>query len=193
MCTHRLHKFEPLAPGARIYNDQQDRPRNRGHRHDITPPLHACSPPIGRPGPQVPLPCAPRPDRLRAGCPNKHLCADKVVNMLRSSFIDESTAAGRMGHTILVHKLGIKTRLPKCYEGEPDPTVFKNWLSLLLGFFRIHQLCNKTNPIFELYAFFRSFCISYHLSLCYHVMVRLMSGSSYSHHTPTHMTKSSFT
>ena len=60
--------------------------------------------------------------------------------MLRSSFIDEATAAGRMGHTIPVHKLGIKTGLPKCYEGEPDTTVFENWLSLLLGFFRIHQL-----------------------------------------------------
>jgi len=60
--------------------------------------------------------------------------------MLRSSFIDEATAAGRMGHTIPVHKLGIKTGLPKCYEGEPDPTTFENWLSLLLGFFRIHQL-----------------------------------------------------
>ena len=60
--------------------------------------------------------------------------------MLRSSFIDEATAAGRMGHTIPVHKLGIKTGLPKCYKGEPDPTVFENWLSLLLGFFRIHQL-----------------------------------------------------
>lgn len=60
--------------------------------------------------------------------------------MLRSNFIDEATAAGRMGHTIPVHKLGIKTGLPKCYKGEPDPTVFENWLSLLLGFFRIHQL-----------------------------------------------------
>ena len=56
-----------------------------------------------------------------------------------------------------------------------------------------HTWCNKTNPIFELYAFFWSFCISYHLSLCYHVTVRLMSGSSDSHHTPAHMTKSSFT
>jgi hypothetical protein len=42
--------------------------------------------------------------------------------MLRSSFIDKATAAGRMGHTIPVHKLGIKTGLPKCYEGEPDVT-----------------------------------------------------------------------
>ena len=53
--------------------------------------------------------------------------------------------------------------------------------------------CNKTNPIFELYAFFRSFCIPYHLSLCYHVTVRLMSGSANSHHAPVHMTRSSFT
>ena len=53
--------------------------------------------------------------------------------------------------------------------------------------------CNKTNPIFELYAFFRSFCIPYCLSLCYHVTVRLMSGSANSHHALAHMTKSSFT
>ena len=51
--------------------------------------------------------------------------------------------------------------------------------------------CNKTNPIFRLYAFFQSFYISYCLSLCNHVMVRLMSGSMNSHHAPTHMTKSS--
>jgi hypothetical protein len=60
--------------------------------------------------------------------------------MLASSFIDEATAAGRMGHTVPVHKLGIKTGLPKCYEGDPEPVTFENWLSLLLGFFRIHQL-----------------------------------------------------
>ena len=53
--------------------------------------------------------------------------------------------------------------------------------------------CNKTNPIFELYAFFQSFWISYRPSLCYHVTVRLMSGSMNSHHTPQHMTKSSLT
>jgi hypothetical protein len=65
---------------------------------------------------------------------------DQVLHMLASSFIDEATAAGRMGHTVPVHKLGIKTGLPKCYEGDPEPVTFENWLSLLLGFFRIHQL-----------------------------------------------------
>ena len=147
MRTRRSHTFEPLAPGARIYNDQQDRNRDRGHRRDYSPFARARSPLRGRPGPQVPpqapQPRVPGPDRPRAGRPNDHLRADhgdKVVNMLRSSFIDDATAAGRMGHTIPVHKLGIKTGLPKCYEGEPDPTVFENWLSLLLGFFRIHQL-----------------------------------------------------
>ena len=29
-------------------------------------------------------------------------------------------------------------------------------------------VCNKTNPIFELYAFFRSFCIPYRLPLLSH-------------------------
>ena len=60
--------------------------------------------------------------------------------MLASSFIDEATAAGRMGYMVPVHKLGIKTSLPKSYEGNSDPVAFKNWISLLLGFFRIHQL-----------------------------------------------------
>ena len=59
-------------------------------------------------------------------------------------------------------------------------------LSSLLGGY-----CNKNNSIFELYAFFWSFCISYHLSLCYHMTVRLMSSSVNSHYTPVHMTKSS--
>jgi hypothetical protein len=58
--------------------------------------------------------------------------------------IEEPTAAGRMGHTARVHKLGIKTGLPKCYKGEPNPTLFKNWLSLLLGFSRNHQLESET-------------------------------------------------
>ena len=54
-------------------------------------------------------------------------------------------------------------------------------------------MCNKTNPIFEFYAFFP---IILHIILpfpLYHVTVRLMSGSSNSHHAPAHMTKSSFT
>ena len=62
------------------------------------------------------------------------------MDMLESSFINKVTAAGCMGHTVPVHKLGIKTGLPKCYEGDPDPVAFENWVSLLLGFFRIHQL-----------------------------------------------------
>ena len=59
---------------------------------------------------------------------------------------------------------------------------------------RWHDMtCNKTNPIFELYTFFQSFYISYCLSLCNHMTVRLMSGSMNSHHTPTHMTKNLLT
>jgi hypothetical protein len=45
--------------------------------------------------------------------------------MLASSFIDEATAAGCMGHMVPVHKLGIKTGLPKCYEGDPEPVTFE--------------------------------------------------------------------
>ena len=62
------------------------------------------------------------------------------MHMLASSFIDKATAAGCMGHTVLVHKLSIKTSLLKCYEGDSDPVAFENWILLLLGFFRIHQL-----------------------------------------------------
>jgi hypothetical protein len=59
--------------------------------------------------------------------------------MLSVTFISEAQAAGR-ADTVPIHKLGIKSSLPKPYEGQPDQTVFENWLSLLLGFFRIHQL-----------------------------------------------------
>ena len=64
---------------------------------------------------------------------------NKIVNMLTVAFIDEDRAAGR-ANTMPIHKLGIKASLPKSYEGQPDQTAFENWLALLLGFFRIHQL-----------------------------------------------------
>ena len=59
--------------------------------------------------------------------------------MLSVVFIDEDQAAGQL-NTTPIHKLGIKLSLPKAYEGQPDQTAFENWLSLLLRFFRIHQL-----------------------------------------------------
>ena len=59
--------------------------------------------------------------------------------MLSVAFMNEAQAAGRVD-TVPLHKLGIKAALPKPYEGQPDQTSFENWLSLLLGFFRIHQL-----------------------------------------------------
>jgi len=55
------------------------------------------------------------------------------------AFISEAQAAGRTD-TVPLHKLGIKSPMPKAYEGQSDQTSFENWLSLLLGFFRIHQL-----------------------------------------------------
>ncbi len=64
---------------------------------------------------------------------------DKITNLLSVSFISEEQAAGR-GNTTPLHKLGIKSPLPKPYEGQPDQTAFENWLSLLLGYFRIYQL-----------------------------------------------------
>ncbi len=65
--------------------------------------------------------------------------ADKIINMLTVAFINKDQAAGR-ANTTPIHKLGIKSSLPKAYEGQPDQTTFENWLSLLLRFFRIHQL-----------------------------------------------------
>jgi hypothetical protein len=138
--------FEPLAPGACIYNDKPDRACRRGRSRSASPLFRARTPPVRCAVPRVPPPMAAARTLASIGScggPNARLRADhgdKVTNMLRSSFIDEATAAGRRGHTIPVHKLGIKTGLPKGYKGDPDLTVFKNWLSLLLGFFRIHQL-----------------------------------------------------
>ena len=59
--------------------------------------------------------------------------------MLSVAFISEAQAAGHVD-SVPLHKLGIKSTLPKLYEGQPDQTLFENWLSLVLGFFRIHQL-----------------------------------------------------
>ena len=59
--------------------------------------------------------------------------------MVTAAFIDKDQAAGR-ANTTLIHKLGIKASLPTAYEGQPDQMAFENWLSLLLRFFRIHQL-----------------------------------------------------
>ena len=59
--------------------------------------------------------------------------------MLAIAFFNEAQAAGCVD-TIPAHKLGIKSPLPKPYKGEPDQMLFKNWWSLLLGFFRIYHL-----------------------------------------------------
>jgi len=59
--------------------------------------------------------------------------------MLAVAFISKAQAAGH-ADTVPLHKLGIKSPMPKVYKGQPDQTSFENWLSLLLRFFRIHQL-----------------------------------------------------
>ena len=71
--------------------------------------------------------------------PGRRDGTDKIVDMLSVAFIDEAQAAGRV-NPVPIHKLGIKFTLPEAYEGRPDHTTFENWLFLLLGFFRIHQL-----------------------------------------------------
>ena len=146
MHNHRERTFEPLTPGARLFHEDPDRPRRRRRSRSASPIFRAPLPPMRNRVPRVPRPVVPvrAPASIGSiGGPNVHLRADhgdKITNMLRASLIDEDAAAGRRGHTVPVHKLSIKTGLPKGYEGEPDPTVFENWLSLLLGFFRIHQL-----------------------------------------------------
>src|SRR5258708_657640 len=140
------HTFEPLTPGACIFAGEPDRAHCHSCSHSTSPLLCFQRPPMRNAVPRVPPPAVPVHTPVSVSlCRglNGHLHADhgdKVMNMLQSSFIDEITAEGHRGHTVPVHKLGIKTGLPKCYEGEPDPMVFENWLSLLLGFFWIHQL-----------------------------------------------------
>jgi hypothetical protein len=65
-----------------------------------------------------PVPAAPTPGLVRpqGDQQNPYLHADrgdKVTNMLRSSFIDEAIAAGRMGNVLPLHKLGL-TQLSPC-------------------------------------------------------------------------------
>ena len=127
--SHRSPTFEPVAPGGDL--TLAPTPNRRGT---------AAHAPIPRPRFNMPdAPCG-RPEAIdpinQAG---QHKGADKIVNMLTVMFIDEDCAAGQ-ANTTPIHKLGIKLNLPKAYKGQPDQMVFENWLSLLLGFFRIHQL-----------------------------------------------------
>ena len=71
--------------------------------------------------------------------PAQHKHPDKIINMLSVALISEAQAAVRVD-TIPLHKLGVKSLLPAPYRGQPDPTSLENWLSRLLGFFRIHHL-----------------------------------------------------
>ena len=71
--------------------------------------------------------------------PAQHKHTDKITNMLSVALISEAEAAVRVD-TIPLHKLGIESLLLAPYRGQPDPTSFEDWLSRLLGFFRIHHL-----------------------------------------------------
>ncbi len=127
--TQRSLTFEPVAPGGDLTPAQT--PNHRGAAAYVPTPLpqfHALGTPCGHPEVTDPISRTAR----REG-------TDKIVNMLMVAFIDEDWAAGRV-NTMPIHKLGIKSSLPKAYKGQPDQTAFENWLSLLLGFFRIHQL-----------------------------------------------------
>ena len=131
--TNRSPTFEPVAPGG---GATPSKTPNRGRAAAPAPAL-------------TPQYNTPRVSHGRPGSINLHLGGhnrlgrrdgtDKITNMLSVAFIDEVQAASRVD-TVPLHKLGIKSSLPKPYEGQPDQTGFENWLSLLLGFFRIHQL-----------------------------------------------------
>ncbi len=129
LCAQRSLTFEPVAPGGDLTLAQAQ--NHRGMAAQAPAPRPQFNPPDaarGRPEVADPINRAGRRDS-----------ADKIVNMLTVAFIDKDRAAGR-ANTTPIHKLGIKSSLPKAYEGQPDQTAFENWLSLLLRFFRIHQL-----------------------------------------------------
>ena len=127
--THRSPTFEPVAPGGDLTPaPTPNRRRATAYGPAPIPQFYAQGTPHGRLGPTDPVNRTARPEGT-----------DKIVNMLTVAFIDEDRAAGR-ANTTPIHKLGIKASLPTAYEGQPDQTAFENWLALLLGFFRIHQL-----------------------------------------------------
>jgi hypothetical protein len=131
--SHRSPTFEPVAPGGNLT------PARTPHRRGAAAPAPAPAPQANTPG--------RRRERAQSidfqgGGHNRlgrHDGTDKITNMLSVAFISEAQVASRVD-TVPIHKLGIKSPLPKAYEGQPDQTSFENWLSLLLGFFRIHQL-----------------------------------------------------
>jgi hypothetical protein len=130
---HRSPTFEPVAPGGNLT------PAQTPNRRGAPAPAPAPTPQVNTPGRRCE--CT-QPIDFHDGGHNRLGCCDgtdKITNMLSIAFINEAQAAGHVD-TVPLHKLGIKSPLPKAYEGQPDQTNFENWLSLLLGFFRIHQL-----------------------------------------------------
>jgi hypothetical protein len=130
--THRAPTFEPVTPG--------------GNMAPQTPNRRGAAAPAPAPMPAFDIPVRPRNRVESIGShneghnrPARREAVDKITNMLSVAFVSEAQAAGRVD-TVPLHKLGIKAALPKAYEGQSDQTSFENWLSLLLGFFRIHQL-----------------------------------------------------
>ena len=131
--AHRSPTFEPVAPGGNMTPAQTpNRQRAATPAPAPLPQFNVQNTRRGRPESVDP----PTGVHNRLG---RRIGTDKIVNMLSVAFIDEDQAAGRV-NTVPLHKLGIKSTLPKAYEGQPDQTTFESWLSLLLGFFRIHQL-----------------------------------------------------
>src|SRR5258706_10060381 len=127
--AHRSLTFDPVVPGGDL-TPAQNPNRRRAAAHAPAP-----MPQFNTPG--TPRVCPESADPINWNA--QHEVPNKIVNMLTVAFIDKDWAAGQ-ANTMPIHKLGIKASLPKSYEGQPDQTAFENWLALLLGFFRIHQL-----------------------------------------------------
>jgi hypothetical protein len=130
--THRAPTFKPVTPGG---NMAPQTPNRRGAAAPAPAPMPAFGTPV-RPRNRVESVGSHNGGHNR---PARREAVDKITNMLSVAFVSEAQAAGHVD-TVPLHKLGIKSTLPKAYEGQSDQTSFENWLSLLLGFFRIHQL-----------------------------------------------------
>ena len=131
--TRRAPTFEPVTPGGNLTPPRAKTRKGAATAAPAPPPQFGT--PLRQRGRTESI-------ELRNEGQNRAVRRenpDKITNMLSVVFISEEQAAAR-AETVPLHKLGIKSSLPKAYEGQPDQTVFENWLSLLLGFFRIHQL-----------------------------------------------------
>ena len=130
---HRAPTFEPVTPGGNPTSPHSSA-RSAAAAAILAPTPH-CNALVRQCEPEGSI------DLHNGGHnrPAQRKHPDRVTNMLSAAFISKAQAAVRVD-TLPLYKLGIKSLLPAPYGGQPDPTLFENWLSRLLGFFRIHHL-----------------------------------------------------